>query len=166
MDEQESHQGHHERAAEAPESPERRSGVDRRQGGGPSRSTFVVGIVIVVLAIASVTVTAVSAAHQASFNACQRTYNTRTLEALAARAQAASQDRQAITDLIKATAQIQVAAKGVPLNDQSATDALRVRSAVALQNYLETIDQADRIRARHPVPEAPKCSLEQPNVTG
>lgn len=114
---------------------------------GPDKNTLI-GIVVLVIAAASLTISGVNEAsnrafrnHNARIVACQYDYNAAVVEAMAERADAAAQDRDSLDDMIKATA----------------TATKREDVAAALQKYIRDRAEADATRARHPLPQPPNC---------
>jgi hypothetical protein len=117
----------------------------------PDRN-FLIGIVVLVIATASLGISGANEAsnrnfrnHQARITACQTQYNETVVRVVAARADAASQDRDTLDNLLKTVA--------------TATQPTQVEAA--LQKYIKDRASADAERARSPLPEPPNCKEVQ-----
>jgi hypothetical protein len=156
MAEQDAHHATKARHGNGEPEIDRRSGDDRRQHGN-GFPNLIVGILLVVLSVASISAGALSLARRNAAVDCQQAYNVAFSRALTERAQAAAFDRAAFTLLIRTTAQIQADAQNVALSDDRAVNALRARSTAALNRYLVTSQKADVARADNPIPNPRRC---------
>lgn len=104
-----------------------------------TRADHVLGLIVIVLALASVIVTAVSVHRQQQLIECQTNYNRAFTSALSERNEAAARERAAQRELLTSTA-----------TDQAGWTAVR-------QRYLDVLAQADAQRNANPLPEDPRC---------
>lgn len=95
------------------------------------------GVVLVALAIASVTSVAVQTVRLGDVTQCQAEYNDAYGKAILARANAARNERQAQRELWRTVLNPQI-----PVDDKRA----------AFEKYLKTLDEADRVREAAELP--------------
>lgn len=128
---------HYETRHGSPPDGDRRSGHDRRRG---SRMNYLIGAVLIVLAVGSVTFTALESQERNRVTECQSNYNLAFSRALNERVKAAQKDRAAIRELVQTVAQSR--------SDGGAIDA-------AFQRFLDATAEADGIRRNNPTPPFP-----------
>lgn len=109
---------------------------------------FFIGVAVLAVAVVSLVISGVNEAsnrnfrnHQGRVTACQAQYNEAVVAVVAARADAAAQDRDTLDNLMKTVA--------------TATTGEQV--SAALQKYIRDRKAADEQRARSPLPKPPNC---------
>lgn len=100
-----------------------------------------IGVVLVVLSLASVIVVAVYSSQLAGITECQSQYNAAYTKAIEARSLAARNERQAMRELL-------LTFLGGPITPEQAR--------AAMDDYLKKLDAADLVRDRAQIP-ARKC---------
>lgn len=108
----------------------------------------VIGVLLILLALATLLASALSLQRQEEAVACQTRYAEAVARALNARTQVAAEDRAALVGAV------------LGVNAVTATDPL-VREAevrVALDGYLTAIRQGDERRAQNPLPDPPSVA--------
>lgn len=107
-----------------------------------SRTDVVVGVVLLILAVVSVSTMSVSLSAQERVVECQSRFNEAFSNALRERIDAAKNERGAQRDLISA------------MLDQNASPDTRRQ---ALETYDQKLAEADTNRSENPLPDRPRC---------
>ena len=122
-------------------------GVERRQKDG-SKFDRMLGLFVIILSVVTVGGYGIAQSQRQDQVDCQTKFNTAFSKNLAERAKAASRDRQAITRLVRDTA----ALNANPPDDLAARQAAFQR---IFQNYLDDVEEGDKLREDNPIPETP-----------
>lgn len=113
------------------------TGPDRRRRRPPFGGDRLLGVFLILLAISTVTLLAVSNAQQRAIVDCQADVNRQLVEAINARGDSAAKDRKALNDMLQAVLTL-------PTPEQRRD---------ALVDYLNTSKRTDEERARAPYPD-------------